>query len=341
MRMTIGMIMDSYNGTLSDNLNALNSSFNQISSQRKFSRASDDPSAAMQTLNSLHNINDLQQYKSNIDQTTSWMNSTESNVNTINQIVQSAQETLTSANNSGTLSDSDNKTNALTLQNLQSEILQTLNETFNGRYFYGGSKSGPAPFKAGVAAADGAANDGKLMYYDYKVTSAYVPFSSINSNNVDSMKLTMPVDVGLGMKFASGKVEPGTAFESSTSSIDMMSSNMTAAGCQNIYDILGSAITKLQSGGHVDLGSELASSQQAYDSILSTTVNIGEKTKMLNFLSDRNQTQDANEQTRLSQVSDVDTTQAITNYQMRQMVYQASLSVGAKIMQPSLIDFMK
>jgi flagellar hook-associated protein 3 FlgL len=338
MRMTTSMMMDSYNGTLSDNLNSLNSSFNQISSQKKFSRASEDPTAAMQTLKSMHNLSNIQQYKSNIDQTTSWMNTTESNVNIINQIVQSAQETLTGANNSGTLNDSDNKTNALTLQNLQGQLLQTLNATFNGRYNFGGDQNGPAPFKA-----DDAVNDGKLMYYNYKGDiPAYVPFSSINIDNVNEMQIEMPVDVGLGMQIgANGKVAHGTAFESVTSGIDMMSCNMTAAGCQNIYDILGSAIIKLQSGGNVDLSSELTSSQQAYDSILTATANIGEKTKMLNFLSDKNQTQDVNEQSRLSQVSDVDITQAITDYQMREMVYRASLSIGTKILQPSLIDFMK
>ena len=89
------------------------------------------------------------------------------------------------------------------------------------------------------------------------------------------------------------------------------------------------------------MSDELSSAQQEYNSVLSTTVNIGEKTNMLSFLSDRNQTQNTNQQTRLSEVSDVDTTQSITDYQMRQMVYQASLSVGSKIMQPSLIDFMK
>jgi flagellar hook-associated protein 3 FlgL len=347
MRMTLGMIMDNYNSTLSDNLNLLNSSFSQISSQKKFSRASEDPTAAMQTLNSLHNINDLQQYKTNIDQTTSLMNTTESTVNTVNQIVVSAQETITAANNSGALSDTDNQTHALSLQSLQGEILQTLNTTSGSSYVFGGSQDGPAPFRAGVAAdgatPDGVTNEGKLMYYNSKGTPpGYIPFRTINTTNVDAMQVSMPVDVGLGMQVDStGKVAAGTAFESATSAIDMLSSSMTATGNQNIYDTLGSAVTKLQVGGAVDLGTELADSQKEYSSVLSTTVSIGEKTKMLTFLGDRNTTQDSNQQTRLSQVSDVDTTKAITDYQMRQMVYQASLSVGTKIMQPTLFDFMK
>lgn len=338
MRMTTSMMMDSYNGTLSDNLNSLNTSFNQISSQRKFSRASDDPTAAMQSLKSIHSLNDIQQYKSNIDQTTSWMNTTESNVNIINQIVLSVQETFTTANNSATRNSTDNKISAQTLQSVQSQLLQTLNSTFGGRYIFGGSENGPAPFKAGDAATDG-----KLMYFNTQGNPpAYVPFSSINTTNISGMQMEMPVDVGLGMQVdVNGKVAKGTAFESATSGIDLMSFNMTNTGCQNLYDTLTSAINKLQAGSNVDLSSELGTSQQAYDSVLSTTVNIGEKTKMLTFLSDKNVVQNTNETTKLSQVSDVDTTQAITDYQLREMVYRASLSVGTKIIQPSIIDFMR
>ena len=42
----------------------------------------------------------------------------------------------------------------------------------------------------------------------------------------------------------------------------------------------------------------------------------------------------------LSAIEDVDMAQAITDFSMRESVYRASLAVGAKVIQPSLVDFI-
>jgi len=43
----------------------------------------------------------------------------------------------------------------------------------------------------------------------------------------------------------------------------------------------------------------------------------------------------------LSDVEDIDLPQTITDMQMQQVAYQAALSAGAKVVQPSLVDFLK
>ncbi|MDR3645348.1 MAG: flagellar hook-associated protein FlgL [Clostridia bacterium] len=343
MRITSGMMMDNLSGTLTESLSSLNASFERVSTEKKFTRASDDPTDAVKTLQSLHTLSSLTQYQDNIDETTSWVNNTESTVNIVNQIATSAQETLTAASNTATTGTTDASAYAQTLQSLQTELVQTLNTTFSGRYVFGGVQTGAAPFKVGTTADDGADNNGKLMYYDYNAaTPSYVAFSSINTTSSSGMQLTLPVDVGLGMRMdASGKAVSSTVFEAQTSGISLLAANMTATGCSDLFDTLGSAITKLQAGGTVDLTDELSDVQDEQDSVLTTDVGLGEKSNMLTFLGDKNQTDTLNQQSRLSELQDVDVTKAITEYQMRQMVYQASLSVGAKILQSSLIDFLK
>jgi flagellar hook-associated protein 3 FlgL len=337
------MVMGGYERTLSDNLSRLNDSFNQMSSQKKVSRASDDPAAAMKILKSMHSLSDIGQYKDSIAEATARVNNTESTVGMINEVVKSAQEALVAANNSAALSEDDKTTYATTLKSLQDEMLQTLNTTFNGRYVFGGSEEKAAPFKLGTEAEDGLENSGTLMFYDYNAdTPGYIPFNSINTGNAGAKDLTLPVDVGLGMRIgADGKVVKGTAMEAQVSAIDMLSLDMDASGGTNIFDVLGNAAAKLSADGTADLGDELESMKDAQSNVLKVTTALGEKSKMLSFLSDKNETETSNQQERLSQLQDVNITEAVMNYETRHVVYEASLSVSAKILQTSIIDFLK
>ena len=43
----------------------------------------------------------------------------------------------------------------------------------------------------------------------------------------------------------------------------------------------------------------------------------------------------------LSDVEDIDLPQTITELQLQQTAYQAALAAGARVMQPSLLDFLR
>ncbi|MDQ1656541.1 MAG: flagellar hook-associated protein 3 FlgL, partial [Cryptosporangiaceae bacterium] len=45
--------------------------------------------------------------------------------------------------------------------------------------------------------------------------------------------------------------------------------------------------------------------------------------------------------TQLSDVEDIDLPKTITDMQLQQAAYQASLAAAAKVVQPSLVDFLR
>lgn len=341
MRITNTMMINNYQKTLEDNYEQLSDNYNQLNSQRKFTKASEDPASALKALKARHSLTDITQYSSNLSDMTSLNNATETEEQQLNSIVKTAQESIQAAVN-GTKNGTDYNNYAESLNNMQQQVVQTLNSTFNGRYVFGGSQDGPAPFKIG-GSSDGV-NNGKLMYYDYNnkmgnTSAQYVPLSSVTSANIDSMKLTAPVDVGLGMKMdASGKLVSGTYYDAATSALDMIT--VSSNGSDNLVDMLGSAINKLKSGTN-ELGDELNMAGNLHDSILKGMVNTGEKSKLLTFLSDKTTDETTNVTESLSKAEDIDASSAITSFLMRQAVYNASLSIGTKIIQPSLIDFLK
>jgi len=366
MRITSSMMMNKYKDSLSSNLGRLSDDSDKISSQRKFTRGSQDPIGALKALKTSHQLENVDQYQASIDETSSWLGAVESNVKIVDQIIQVANSTIIAAKN-GTNSPTDGANYAISLENYSQEMLQTLNSSFKGQYIYGGADNGNVPFKMGTAddLTTGSINDtvtftpaqveGKLLY-NIPNTNKYVPVSVINSditnpysvNNPD-MKYTMPVDLGLGMKTdAGGNVVPGTAFEASTSALDFLVQNITydsgtptVPTSNNLIDEFNSAAQTLRGGDNSQLNGTFDILTSTQNSELKATVVIGSKSKMLDFLSEKMTTDNTNLTTRLSTIEDIDTTEAMLNYSVSQMVYNASLSISSQVLQHSLIDFLK
>lgn len=343
MRISTSMMMKNYTKTLDDKLTNVDKYSNQVSSSRKFQRASEDPVAAMQTIESCHAYVDNRQYATSETNANSWMQATESTVDQLNSILKSAQEKATEAIN-GTNNDSDRQNLAMAMGSYRDELVQTLNTSFSGRYIFGEGSDGKPPFKMGTTAEDGAANDGKLMYYNYKATTpGYVAVGSITKTDASSMKLTMPVDLNMGLQITGNSVKSSTAFEAATSGLDTIISDFSGASgtATNIVDKLTDAVSNLNSGNIAGLSTILGDVQKAQSAVLKVDVGIGEKSKMLSFISSKLTDDETNITNRLASSMEVDSVEAIMKLNISKTVYNESMSITSTVLQQSLIDFLK
>ncbi|OCL27640.1 hypothetical protein U472_03565 [Orenia metallireducens] len=80
---------------------------------------------------------------------------------------------------------------------------------------------------------------------------------------------------------------------------------------------------------------------QHIDSALSARGRVGAIQNRLEFTKDRLESEKINNTQILSDTQDVDMAEAITNLKNAENVYRASLSVGARIIQPTLMDFLR
>ncbi len=77
------------------------------------------------------------------------------------------------------------------------------------------------------------------------------------------------------------------------------------------------------------------------DKILSVRADIGSKTNRIELSQDRLGDIETNITGLLGKTEDADMAIVITNLQMEENVYQASLSAGSRLIQPSLIDYIR
>jgi len=109
----------------------------------------------------------------------------------------------------------------------------------------------------------------------------------------------------------------------------------------NVFDLLDRIQTDLTSGNAANLqGQDLTDIDTAMDRLQSGRSNVGAVQNRLTTQLSRLKDAEVNVSDLLSKTQDVDMAKTMVNFSMTQTVYQAALQAGAKVIQPTLMDFL-
>jgi flagellar hook-associated protein 3 FlgL len=144
MRVTEGM---KFNNTLY-NLNNLQSAskaiMDQMSSQKKINRPSDDPTGIGKILD-IRNVRQMnEQYKKNIENTDSWLKTSEAKLSDLTNLLVNAQE-LAVAQATGTATAETRRIAAANVEQLAEQMFSIANSQYMDRYIFGGSRTDQPP----------------------------------------------------------------------------------------------------------------------------------------------------------------------------------------------------
>jgi flagellar hook-associated protein 3 FlgL len=154
------------------------------------------------------------------------------------------------------------------------------------------------------------------------------PYSTPNAEdtaNIDNTQVQFAIGAGVKMPI---NVTGTQVFGASTDT-------------DNIFTITKQLMTDMKNNNTTGISNALSSIDSRMSKFLSVRADVGAKMNRIDLVTNRSQDTGVNLQEILSKTEDVDIAAAMTNFKTSQNVYQASLSVGAKIIQPSLIDFLR
>jgi flagellar hook-associated protein 3 FlgL len=109
----------------------------------------------------------------------------------------------------------------------------------------------------------------------------------------------------------------------------------------NVFAVTKQLITDLKNNNSTGINNALSLIDSRMDKFLSIRADVGAKMNRIDLVTNRITDTGVNLQEILSKTEDADIPGTLTNFKTAQNVYQASLSVGAKLIQPSLIDFLR
>jgi len=168
--------------------------------------------------------------------------------------------------------------------------------------------------------------NGRYIFAGFKTTTQ--PFSEDN-NSYNGDNGLIEFEVGAGGNKIAVNVPGDKVFDvdlTGTSQLLVMMDNLKSA---------------LDSGDHQAVSNLIVDVDKQMENVLAVRAEVGAKSNRIDLIQNRLQDDNYNFTALLSKSEDADLAQVITNLKMDENVYRASLAAGARIMQPSLIDFLR
>jgi flagellar hook-associated protein 3 FlgL len=147
MRVTSGMSQRHVLADLRRVQERLAAAQSQVSSGKRIEKPSDDPLGAERAMRLNDQLATTSGYRNAVDESRSWLDATDSALDSLNQIVQHVRElTLQAAN--GSTSDAGRQAIKQQIDQLTEEAKSTLNSAYDGRYIFSGTKTDTPPYSA-------------------------------------------------------------------------------------------------------------------------------------------------------------------------------------------------
>jgi flagellar hook-associated protein 3 FlgL len=415
MRVTNTMLVRNMTGYISSNLSRMQKFQYMIANGKKIELPSDDPVVASRALKLRTDLAEVEQYKRNVDDATSWLDTTEVALGNIGDVMQRVRE-LSVQGASGHRTDDDLKKVNDEVKQLKKQLVNLGNSTYAGRYVFSGFGTnqplldeeglflndvkstenikyeigigdsieinvlGGDLFNAGGEAVgavksssigtnditfpldivDGV-NDELTITVD-EDSSATIDITEGTYNNMDDFIIALQGNIdnqiGAGKVNVSNeddelKLTSETYGENSLLEIDIASTAATSLGMDTVdftegadgekgslISTMDEIIEAMDTGDSEKISELLDSIDDELNTILRVRADVGARQNRLELTNNRLESDTVNFTRLMSLNEDVDMAEAIMQLQNEENLYNASLSGGAKIIMPSLVDFL-
>lgn len=347
MRITNGMLTNNMMSNLNSNLHRLSKYQEQGSSGRKFNKPSDDPIGMSKSLKLYTDISKVEQYERNLRDANSWMHSTENALIEFNDIIQRARElTVDMAN--GTKTEKDTKNAAEEMKQLKEQVIKLANSRHAGRSIFTGFKTDQDLLdEDGNYIID--VNSKDVSIYNVGIsesmdinTVGMKIFGAIGRDNTDSV-----TDKANKYDFGFGEAKGETKIVQVGNPGDLDYVAPVVGHKSSVIEMFDQLIDAYGGGDNIGdfdqqkIGDMLGAFDTVHENSLAVRAEIGAKTNRLDMTEKRLTSERLNFKEVLSNNEDVDYAELIMHTKLAENVYNASLSIGSRIIQPTLVDFLR
>lgn len=324
MRVTNNMLVNNMVYNLNQNLKVLEKLQYQKATGKKFRVPSDDPIGVSKSLKFNTDISKLEQYRRNTEDALSWMEDTDTALQEIVKVLKRAYELTEDAAN-GTKTTEDLHKIREEIDQLKEHLIQVGNTTYAGRHIFSGYKTDEKLFND-----DGSYNidleTDEIFEYNVGV-SERVKINTLGGKvfgvarvDPDSGELVVDYDSNLN-----GPMEDD--FENADEAyLIAVFDELSAALTNNDQDAIQSSITRLQ---------------DSMEQVLAVNAEVGAKMNRLELTQKKLGVQIEGITELLSLNEDVDLAEISMHIAMAENVYISSLMTGAKVIQPTLVEFLR
>jgi len=303
MRITNNMLINNMTRYMSKNLKSLDKYQSQLATGKKIQVPSDDPVVAARALKLRTDVAEIKQYQRNLKDAQSWLEITESALSDMGDVFQRVRELVVGSDSIE--SEADLQATKSEIEQLRKQLINLGNSTYAGRYIFSG-------FKTDKALLD---ENGKFMI-------------TIDNDEI------INYEIGIGDSI-SINVLGGDLFNY----VGGVGEATAGTKCKFIED-MDKLITALDNADYSTISSMAQAFSDDLDNVLRIRADIGARVNRLELTSKRLMNDNTNFTKLMSENEDADIAETIMNLKNEENVYRASLAGGARIIMPSLLDFL-
>lgn len=308
MRVTNRMMNNTLLLNLNRGLARLERINNQLGTKKKINRPSDDPVKTGVILRTSTSIRETEQYIRNLDAAVSWLDAADVILQDVVSVIHRAKE-LAVEGASTHLDETARQALADEIAQLHDNLLQLANSTHGGRYLFAGQHTDKKPFSGGGVTGD-RINDVTFLM----------------SLTGDETKIEFEIAPGI------------------TIDVNVISYNPNDNPQEGLFMPIFNALQELYGELVDDTGDPdipLQDLDNSLDNVLRKISELGGKQNRVELARERMLDLQLNLTRILSEEQDLDYAEAIMELKMEEFAYRTALAVGARIIQPSLVDFLR
>ncbi|WP_324603221.1 flagellar hook-associated protein FlgL [Salibacterium aidingense] len=368
MRVTQSMLAQNSLRHISQSFDRMGNLQDQLSTGKKITRASQDPVVAMNGMRYRTQVTEVEQFQRNSGEVYNWMDSTDSALDKTTEALQRVRELTTQAANDS-YEEGQRGNIAEEVSQLFDHIVSMGNTQSNGKYIFNGANTTNPPidedgFDVGADTLDGAGED---VLSQHQITMDGKVYTHAGGDdavyeNEDGTQIQVLDENTVAYTDAEDNIEELDASDVVVSQTDAVSTNQDDVEIELLKGVTIKANSRPQNTFNNALFGDLKELEQklndpdtegedltgfidTIDSHINNTVNeraeVGARLNRVEMIESRLGEQEVTAERIMSENEDADMEKVITDLMSQENVHQAALSSGARIIQPTLMDFLR
>lgn len=293
------------------NTRNLNMYQERLSSGRRIHRPSDDPVGVINTLRYSSTIVEAEEYLNKINEAKNFLNTTDSALGNVTDIIHRAND-LTIQGINGTNSEGSREAIAKEIRELADQIAVIANTIFGSKHIFAGTNVTESPM----------IKDGDTWQWQGNNEEMFLEIGA---------GVTIPINSVMGEYFFNPDFDADT--------------NPDNPGINQLLDDIANNLENTNDEPQEDniakLQKNLSGLQSILDEFVAQRAVVGARVNRLELQENRLESTRIDYTELLSKNQDADMAEVIMDLKMQENVYRASLAAGARIIMPSLVDFLR
>lgn len=324
MRITNASMVRSHLYDTQNNLTNMSKINQQISTSKVINTVSDDPHKAIKIMNINNEIKYTEKYNYNIDESVGWMNTTDGALDNVGNLLDEIKETILKVGN-GTYSQNEMKSLNEDMNEKIKQLADTLNSTHGGKYLFGGSSVDDAPITV-IENPDGTV---KLEFSKDK-NGQTIP-------NTDDLKADISSGINIDYNISVGEIL--NIKDGNGNTVNLLDEINNLSTLMN--DIANGDEQTAAKAKETLLNDTKGKIDTLFDHVVNERTSLGVRVNTAEKIKELNDEDILNIQDVLSKTQDTDVVEKFIELKSAEMIYQASIQVGAKLIQPTILDYIR